>query len=173
MLFRSVVTANGITITGPDAVNYSHSSTATTTANISRRPLLVNAVADNKRYDATNTATAVYSDNRIAGDVFTVSGTATFPDEELGTGRPVTIVDITLTGTDAANYTQNTTSSSTADIFVRAISVGIDPSVIRTMTATAVENQFFRASTPLVLLGDLVPATDSRVTFRQIGRAHV
>ena len=168
-----IVTATGISVTGADAGNYTHGSTSTTTADITRRPLIVTGTAQNKRYDANNTATVDYTDNRVAGDVFTVSGTATFPDEELGTGRPVSVVGITLTGTDAANYSPNTTATSSADIFVRTITVGIDSTVTQNMTASAVENQFFRTSTPLVLLGDLVPATDSRVTFRRAGTADI
>ena len=116
------VTVAGITITGTDAGNYSlASTTATTTADITPRALTVSATGVNKVYDGTTTATVTLTDNRVAGDVFTDADTsATFADKNVGTGKTVTVAGITITGTDAGNYTlANTTATTTANITPR------------------------------------------------------
>ena len=167
------VTAASLSVSGPDAPNYSHASSSTTTATISRRPLAVTAVARDKRYDANNSATVDYTDDRINGDTFTVTGTAVFPDEELGTDRPVSVTGITLTGTDAGNYSPNTTTTTSADIFVRSITASVDSSTTQSTAPAALGAALFRTPTPTVIAGDLVPATDSRITFRRPGTADV
>ena len=132
MLFRSndktvaagkTVTASSISISGVDAANYTQNTTATATADVTLRTLAVTAAADTKVYDSTTSATAVYSDNRVSGDIISITGTATFATKTAGTAKPVSIVSIDVTGTDAANYTWNTTTSSTADITQRPLEV--------------------------------------------------
>ncbi len=111
------VTATGLTLTGADAANYTVNSTATTTANITPAPLTVTAVGQNKVYDGTTAATVSLSDNRIAGDVLTVTyASAAFTDPNAGTGKTINVSGIALTGTDAGNYTVNGTATTTADI---------------------------------------------------------
>ncbi|NBU37368.1 MAG: hypothetical protein EBS32_03900, partial [Actinobacteria bacterium] len=117
------VSVTGISVTGTDAGNYTWNTTTSTTADITIRTLAVTAVADTKVYDSTTAATATYSDNRVAGDVLSVTGTATFSTKVVGTTKAVSIVDISVTGTDAGNYTWNTTTSSTADITQRPLQV--------------------------------------------------
>ena len=120
------VTVSGITLTGTDAGNYSlTSSTATGTASITVRSLTVSATASDKVYDGNTTATATLTDNRIAGDDFTVNKTgATFNNKNIGTGKAVTVSGITLTGTDAGNYTlTSATATGTASITVRSLTV--------------------------------------------------
>ena len=161
---NKTVTATGITLTGTDAANYTPNTTATTTANITQRTLTVVAVAANKTYDATNTASVTYTDNRLSGDQFTITSTAVFDDAELGRNKPVSISGITLTGPDAGNYTPNPTAASTGDITVREISAHIP----------GVENDApLSDSTPSVLIGDLVPSVDTTVTFTRPGHANV
>ena len=155
------VTASGITLTGTDAGNYTQNTTATTTANITARSLAVTITASNKTYDSSTAASVTYADNRIAGDVFTVSGTATFATKTIGTGKTVTATGITLTGTDAGNYTQNTTTTASANIISRSLSV----------TATAANKTYDRTTAASVSLsdnrvsGDTVSVTYSTSTF--------
>ena len=158
------VTALSIAITGTDAGNYTQNTTATTTANISRRALAVVAVAANKTYDATNVATVTFTDDRLSGDSFAISSTALFDDAELGRNKPVAITNILLTGTDAGNYSQNTTTTSSGDITVREITANI-PDVVN--------NGPLSDSTPTVTLGDLVSNIDTTVTFTKPGAANV
>ena len=119
---NKTVTVTGISISGTDAGNYTlASNTATTTADITPRVLTITATASNKVYDGTTTATASLSDDRISGDVLTVSFTAAnFSDPNVGTGKTVTVSGITVTGTDAGNYTFSNTTTTTADITIAA-----------------------------------------------------
>ena len=81
------------------------------------RPLAITATAANRMYDSTTTVSVTYSDDRLTGDVLTVSGAASFADKSVGTAKAVTITNITITGIDSGNYALTaTTASTTADI---------------------------------------------------------
>jgi hypothetical protein len=123
------VTTNSITLTGTDAGNYSIPLTPTLTADITPRAMAITATGVNKIYDGLLNATVVFSDDRVSGDVLTITGTSTFADKNVGNAKPVTVTGITVTGTDAGNYTYNTSTSTTANITARALLVtaqGID-----------------------------------------------
>src|SRR5439155_895931 len=128
------------------------STTATTTADITARALLVSATGVNKSYDGTNTATVTLSDNRVAGDTLSRSYTgASFADKNVGTAKSVSVSGIAISGTDAANYTANTTASTTADITVRMLVV----------SATGVNKLYNGTTTAAVTLSDNRVAGDS------------
>jgi hypothetical protein len=111
------VSVSGISISGTDAINYTFNTTATTTANITPRPLTVTATGVDKVYDGTIIATVTLSDNRISGDAFTASYTsANFADPNVGTAKPILVSGISISGTDAGNYTVNATAAAAADI---------------------------------------------------------
>jgi hypothetical protein len=122
------VTVNGISILGGASANYAlQNTTATTTANITARALTVTATGVNKVYDGTTSAAVTLSDNRVAGDLFTDSYTsASFSDKNVGNGKTVSVSGISISGTDAGNYTFNTTASTTADITPRPVTVTAD-----------------------------------------------
>src|SRR5208337_609043 len=118
------VTATGLSLTGTDSGNYTVSSVATTTANVTPAPLTVTATGVNKVYDGTTAATVTLSDNRVSGDVFTDTYTsATFGSKHVGTGKTVTVSGISISGTDAGNYTFNTTASTAANITVASLTI--------------------------------------------------
>src|SRR5439155_360968 len=99
-------------------------TTGSTTANITVRTLVVTATGVNKGYDGTSTATVTLSDNRVAGDTLSRSyTTASFADKNLGAAKTVSVSGIAISGTDAANYTANSTATTTADITVRSLTV--------------------------------------------------
>jgi len=111
------VSVSGIAITGADAANYSVNTTAATTADITQRALTVGAAAQNKVYDGGTAATVTLNDNRVAGDVLSTSNTsANFTDKNAGTGKTVNVGGIAITGTDAGNYSVNSTAATTATI---------------------------------------------------------
>jgi hypothetical protein len=144
---NKAVSVTGIAISGTDAGNYTlQNTTASTTANITARSLTVTFTAANKVYDATTTATVtLQGDNRIAGDVFTVTyGSASFSDKNVGTGKTVTVTGISLSGTDAGNYTVNSPTTTTADITPRTLNV----------TATGVNKVYDGTATATVILTD-------------------
>ncbi|OGX85868.1 hypothetical protein BEN47_14260 [Hymenobacter lapidarius] len=111
------VTLTGATLAGDDKGNYNLTGVATTAADITRRDLAVTATGVNKVYDGTTTATVTLDNNRVTGDVLTAScTTANFADANIGTNKPVSVSGISITGTDAGNYTPNATTSTTANI---------------------------------------------------------
>ncbi len=106
------------TYSGADAGNYNISSQAQTTASITPRILAVNATANDKTYDTTRTATYTLNSDKVAGDALTLSAsTALFDTKNAAAGKTVTVGGITVTGTDAGNYTlQNASTTTTAEI---------------------------------------------------------
>ena len=118
------VSVSGISISGTDAGNYTFNTTASTTANITARSLHVTASGVNKVYDGTTAASVSFHDDRVAGDFLTVSYTATFADKNVGTGKTVSVIGISISGSDASNYSlANTTTTTTANITARPLTV--------------------------------------------------
>jgi YDG domain/MBG domain (YGX type)/Galactose oxidase, central domain len=147
------VNVSGISIAGLDSANYSlGNTTATATADITSRPLTVGATGVNKIYDGTTSATVTLGDDRIAGDVFTVSYvSANFADKNVGSGKSVSATGISVSGVDAGNYTFNTTAIATADITPRAL----------TVTAAGVNKVYDGTTAATVTLGDNRVAGDA------------
>jgi hypothetical protein len=125
------VTVTGVAITGTAAGNYSLTQ-PTTTANITAKNLTVTGItANDKVYDGTTTATlntsgavlvAVMSGDNVTLNVSGASGT--FADKEVGTAKTVTITGLTLSGTDAGNYTL-TQPTTTASITAAPVNTGV------------------------------------------------
>ncbi len=111
------VTISGITLSGVDSANYSISDT-TTTASITPKTISATFTADDKVYDGTTDATVKgVFDGVISGDDISVSQSASFSDKDAGENKTVNITNITLAGTDIANYTfDNSDTTSTASI---------------------------------------------------------
>jgi filamentous hemagglutinin family protein len=118
--------ADGKTVTltsslgGTDAGNYSFTANTTTTANITPLAIDVVGTAASKVYDATTGAfvTSLTGNGILGSDMvsFTDAG-ANFSDANAANGKNVTIFGISKSGTDANNYTLNsTTAQTTADI---------------------------------------------------------
>ncbi|MDB5026281.1 MAG: Fibronectin type domain protein [Mucilaginibacter sp.] len=128
------VTVSGISISGTDAANYTLNSitAGSTTASITQKTLTVTAHGVDKIYDSNTTATVTFTDDRVSGDVLTDAyTTATFASKDVATGKTVSVSGISISGTDAGNYTLNsiTTSSTTAGITQRTVAVtahGVD-----------------------------------------------
>lgn len=119
------VYVSGITLGGADASNYALVWDSTIVrADITARPLALGYVALNKNYDGSRAAAVTRTDNRLTGDVFTVSENAEFADKNVGTNKAVSISGISLSGTDAGNYSlASTTASSTADIAAKVLTI--------------------------------------------------
>lgn len=118
------VTVSGLTISGASAGNYSLTQPITT-ASITARTLTVTASGVNKVYDGTATATVTLSDNRVSGDVLTVScAAAAFADKNTGNGKTVSVSGIAISGTDSGNYAlAAATASTTANITKATLTV--------------------------------------------------
>ncbi|MHB1183770.1 MAG: YDG domain-containing protein [Desulfobulbia bacterium] len=118
------VTVSGYSISGADADNYSLLQPTGVTADITARPLTVTATGVDKIYDGTTGAIVTYGDDRVTGDLLTISGTASYLDKNVGAGKSVTVSGIALGNADGGNYSiVNTTAATTADIIARALVV--------------------------------------------------
>src|SRR5207249_4987285 len=135
--------------------NYTANTTATTTANITARALVISATGVDKVYNGTTNTTVTLSDDRVSGDSLTTSYTsASFANKNVGTAKTVSVSGLSISGTDAANYTANTTASTTANITARSLVV----------SATGVNKVYNGTTTVTVTLSDNRVAGDSLST---------
>lgn len=119
-----VVNVSGIRINGTDAGNYTINTSTATTGNITTRTLIVSASGIHKVYDGNVSATVNVTDNRVAGDVLNVQyANAVFADKKVGIAKEIAVSGIQINGANAANYTVNTTASTTANITARNLTV--------------------------------------------------
>jgi filamentous hemagglutinin family protein len=118
------VSVTGYTISGSDAGNYHLVQPTGVVADISKATLTVLASGINKVYDGTTSAAVTLADNRISGDTLSLANSsASFLDKNAATGKTVNVAGITVKGTDAGNYTLNTTAVTSADIGKAALTV--------------------------------------------------
>lgn len=121
---RTAVSASPVAITA-DAVNNENYLLAFTDGGltITQRALTVSASGQNRVYDGSTVAGVTLADNRLSGDTLTLANAAaSFADKNVGTGKAVSVSGISVTGTDAGNYSFNTTASTSADITRASIS---------------------------------------------------
>ncbi|MGJ9416310.1 filamentous hemagglutinin N-terminal domain-containing protein [Massilia sp. CMS3.1] len=119
-----LITFDGYILGGADKARFAlyaplgtPAGSGTTTADITPRPLNVRALGTNKVYDGHTADAVTFTDNRITGDLLTVtSAAANFADPKVGNGKAVSVTGINLSGADAANYSANTTATTAADI---------------------------------------------------------
>ncbi|WP_114239949.1 YDG domain-containing protein [Dyella sp. C9] len=80
--------------------------------------ITVTATGQNKMYDGTTAATVnLASSGVLGGDSLTFSyGSANFTDPNVGTSVPINVSGISVSGTDAGDYTVNTTTTTSANI---------------------------------------------------------
>jgi YDG domain len=132
-----------LALSGVDAFKYTLAAT-TMDGNITARPLAITATGTAKTYDGNTSATVTYGNDKVGTDDVTVSGTATFTDKHVGTAKNIDITNISLTGTDALNYTYSTTASTTANITAKSLAL------IAT-TETRVYNGTASSSVPVIV----------------------
>jgi hypothetical protein len=125
------------------------------------RPLTVSAAGQDKVYDGTLSAAVNLSDDRIMGDDLHTSYTsASFADKHAGNNKAVSVAGIALTGTDAANYSFNSTAGTTARITALALGVSAvtDSKVYDGTTASSVSPTISSGS---LAAGDIAGFTQS------------
>ncbi len=122
------VSLSGLGLAGADAANYTLSSAAPLTVNITPRPLQASATGIDRLYDGSTAAGVTLTDNRIAGDSLTLSASAVFADKNAGSGKAVTVGGLTLAGADAGDYVlAGGTLSAVASILPRPLLVTAAP----------------------------------------------
>ncbi|MDP2856902.1 MAG: YDG domain-containing protein [Bacillota bacterium] len=159
------VNVTGVSLAGTDAGNYSVAATGSATADITPRTLTVTYTGVNKVYDGTTAATVNTSDDRVLGDVLTITRTAAFTDKNVGAGKTVNVTGVSLSGADAGNYSVSATGSTTGSITPKLASVTPDP-----------ESKLWGTDDPTLtgtlsgfVTADGVTATYSRTTGEAIG----
>ena len=124
------VTVTGITLSGAKAGNYVlANSTATSTGNITAKPVTVTFRANSKPFDRNVAATGEFTvDGKVSGDEVTVIAKSIFfNDANVGANKPVLASGISLKGSDQGNYRlTNTTAASTAAISGKGVTVSIN-----------------------------------------------
>jgi hypothetical protein len=101
-----------------NSTNYTSVLGTTVTIKVLKATLTVTAIGINKVYDGTTTASVTLTDNRVAGDSIIDSYTAaSFLNADIGTGKTVNVIGISISGVDAGNYILgNKTATTIADI---------------------------------------------------------
>ena len=111
------VTCTSITLAGSQAGNYSLSATSASKASAASITKLsitpsINTCS-NKVYDGgTSASCTIKLTGPKSGDTVTASGTCTFADKNVGNGKTITCKSITLSGSQAGNYSLSTASAS-------------------------------------------------------------
>jgi hypothetical protein len=157
------------TLSGADASNYTLTQPTGLTANITSLSLTVNATAGDKVYDRTTDAVITVSqiNGLLSGDDVTVTGNGTFNNFNVGTNKPVT-ANLSLTGTQAANYTLTQPIGLTAAVTQKTLTVDTTNTLVTTKTydgttAAALTNTTLTG----VVTGDETNVTATTGTFTQ------
>ncbi|WBX84472.1 YDG domain-containing protein [Sphingosinicella microcystinivorans] len=154
------VTVTGYTLTGDDAGNYAIAQPVVADATITPRTLNAAVAALDKVYDGTRDAVLAFStDDIVDGDTVAFDYEARFADRNAGTDKAVSLTGgVTLTGTDAANYTlaidAGALSGLAADISARTLTVSTVAALDKVYDGTASAALAF--TTADILSGDAV-----------------
>ena len=114
------------TVTSTDSYG-SITSSSSSSFVVDKATLNVTARASDKVYDGNTTAAITLSSYKLSGDVVTINyAAANFNTAAVGTNKPVTVTGISISGTDASNYTlASTTASATANITKAVTSISV------------------------------------------------
>lgn len=175
------VTISGLTLAGDDLGNYSLNA-ASVTASITPKAITASGItAANKEYDTTrvaalNTSVAALTNgagadndnNYYSGDDLTLVSSAasgSFADKNVADSKAVTVTGLSLSGSDAGNYSVTDASGATANITAKAITLdgfaAADKVYDRNVTAT-ISNA---GSLTGVFAGDSVSVANGGATF--------
>jgi hypothetical protein len=125
-----IMVSTSMSVSGTDAGNYSFIQPSGFSADITPKELTVSGVsAENKVYDGTRHASisGAVLNGIVSGDEVTLENTTsgTFAQADVGTSITVS-TSMTLSGTDADNYSLHQLSSLSADIMPKELTVKAD-----------------------------------------------
>ena len=164
------VTLSALSLIGADFANYKLTQPLGLTADITKKPIAATGTNPNfdKEYDGTLAATATPSDaytlnsaDIIVGDIVTLNNVFAFDTKNVGTGKPVSATNSTLTGTDANNYELAALSSANGNIMAKAL----------TVSGIAIANKEYDGATTATVgnWGTLNKVTGDDVSINQTG----
>ncbi|ESQ81528.1 hypothetical protein AEAC466_21250 [Asticcacaulis sp. AC466] len=121
---NKTVAISNFAATGADAANYDYSAPTSATVDIAKKAITIAATGQNKTYDGSaSVGVNLASNDVINGDQVVFSGTGEASDKNAGTGKAVTIGNITASGADAGNYAYVATGATTVDIAKKAVTI--------------------------------------------------
>lgn len=144
---NKTVTVTGITLTGADAGNYTlASSTLTNTAaEITPKTVTVTlSAAFTKVYDGTAdvsfNSSSLTLNGKVVGDTLVLGAptNVSYDNKNAGTGKTVSVVGLSLSGTDSGNYVLKSSSltTNTAEITRLSVSAALGGEVLKTYDGT-------------------------------------
>jgi hypothetical protein len=142
------VSVSGITVSGIDAGNYTFNTTASTTANITAKPITVTAVTSTKPYDG-NITSAGLPTITVGGPLVgtdTVTWTQTYNNKNVGTLKTLTPAGTVNDGNGGLNYAVTFVTNNTG--VINAISLAL------TVTATGIDKVYDGTTFASVILSD-------------------
>ena len=179
------VTISGLTLTGDAKDNYvlaTSDQQEETKASITKREITVSGIkSEGKTYDGNNIATdsLYYEDAILAGkvdgdgeycdDELGITATGTFPNEDYGVDKVITLVGLTLTGSEMNNYVLATTGQQETclgDIDKYAVTV---TAIDATKVYGEDDPEFEFTYTPELIEGDTFEGTLSRHEGEEVG----
>ncbi len=118
---------SGYSLSGADAGNYQLSLPSSLTASITPLTIGATLTAQNKVYDGSVAATlSAIGFTPVSGDQVSLSsGSASFADKNVGTGKAVSLSGFNLTGADAGNYQLALPTGLTANITPAPINLAV------------------------------------------------
>jgi hypothetical protein len=125
---RAFASLAGFTLSGNGAAlasNYTLTG-GIDSVNITKQPITVAATGADKIYDGNliATGTGLGSGGILVGDTVTFADTsAVFLNKNVGSSKTVNVTGISASGSDAGNYSFNTTATTTANITPKAVTV--------------------------------------------------
>ena len=165
------VDISGLTLAGAGAGNYTLTQ-PTRIANITKKPITVNAVTDTKTYDGTSAASGIptlsVSTPLAAGDS-QPAWTQTFNNKNAGTSKVLTPAGLINDGNSGMNYMYTYASVSTGVINKRAITItAVSDSKAYDGSVTSSGLPLLSGATPLVS-GDTEPVWSQTFANKNVG----
>jgi hypothetical protein len=155
---------SGIAASGADAGNYSYNTTANTTADIGQLAITVDANGTNRVYDGgTADAVILTSAGVLSGDTVSFTGTGSFLNKNVGTGKIVSVFGITASGSEANNYSFKTSATTIADVTPATLTYRADTTYFK---IGQTPGDLSGAVTGLVGGDTLADATDGMLTWQ-------
>jgi hypothetical protein len=141
------ITVNSFALSGTDKDNYTlPPATLTVTGNITAKPISLTLNASpliTRQYNKTTAATLAtgnYTLNGvISGDAISATGTAAYDNDQIGTGKTITVNSIVLSGAQKDNYNLLTTTATvTGNITAKQITLTLNgvPPIVKGYDAT-------------------------------------
>jgi hypothetical protein len=121
---NKAITISGMTLSGGSAGNYTLSSVAPTSAQITARPITVSAAASIKTYDGSTSSAGVpiiASGSLVGGDI--ASWSQTYSNKNAGNAKTLIPAGSVSDGNNGNNYNVSFTSVSSGNIAARTITV--------------------------------------------------